>query len=508
MKSSRPVAPRVVAASFAALLLAACGQMSSPATTELDVAAPLGGEIVGWGNNDFSQNNVPPLPTGTSYISVAAGAYHGLAIRSDGELVAWGWNNDGQTNVPALPTGMSYTTAAAGPYHSLALRSDGEIIAFGSNGSGQISVPALPTGTTYEAVAGGDGHSLALRSDGEIVAWGSNDYGQTDVPALPTGTRYTAVTGNGFHSSALRSDGAIIGWGDNGNGQSNVPALPTGTTYTAVADGYAHSLGLRSDGEVVAWQRNDQGQSTVPPLPSGTSYVAVAAGAYHSMALRSDGQVIAWGQNSSGQTDVPALPTGTVYKAIAAGYYNSLALKSVPPSGPADLYTADFETSPTKRIIYGVKVGQGVSYSGEDEPISDTVRVDGYQYKNGKRFGSNQVKVIDAGRDNVLTVVKAGTNTPNASGGELDIKPSQAFGGPSLGKNGLVILKSVTVDGVSTNGAKLILYGNGKAIKTLPLAKTESQTLTLDEPGVGFIQVRANDSFTVDDVVFEVATPR
>lgn len=53
-----------------------------------------------------------------------------------------------------------------------------------------------------------------------------------------------------------------------------------------------------------------------------------------------------------------------------------------------------------------------------------------------------------------------------------DVK-EQAFGGPSLGKNGLVTLKSITVDGISTNNARLTLYGNGQPIKILTLAKTE-----------------------------------
>ena len=182
----------------------------------------------------------------------------------------------------------------------------------------------------------------------------------------------------------------------------------------------------------------------------------------------------------------------------------TLEITTKPSDTAADSYVADFETAPLNKILYSVKVGQGVVYNGSGSANTDSVRVDGYRYLNGKRLSGNQVKVISVSGDKVLTVVKAGTNTPNPTGGELDIKPAQSFGGPSLGKNGLVTLKSITVGGINTNGAKVILYGNGKPIKTLALAKTPTQTLTLNEPNVGFIQVRANDSFTVDDVVFEV----
>ncbi len=499
--------PRSVPALCLLSLLAACGQVRPP-SPNLAVTAPINSDIVAWGNNGSGQTNVPALPAGVSYIGAAAGLDHSLALRSDGQVVAWGSNSSGQTNVPGLPAGVGYTAVADGYIFSLALRSDGQIVAWGYNADGQTDVPALPEGVSYTAVAGGDFHSLAVRSDGQVVAWGRSTDGQINVPALPEGVSYTDVAGGDVHSLALRSDGQVVAWGDNDFGQTNVPALPAGVSYIDVEGGAHHSLALRSDGRAVAWGGNSYGQTDVPALPAGVSYTAVAGGLFHSLAVRSDGRIVAWGYNALGQNNVPTLPEGSKYLGVAGGGFHSLAIADSLPPVLADTYTLNFQTAPLNRILYNVKVGQGVTYSGTGTAVSDTIRVDGYQYKNGKRFGSNQVKAISVSGDNVLTVVKAGTNTPNLTGGELDIKPGQGFGGPSQGKNGLVTLKSITVDGVSTNNAKLILYGNGQPIKTISLSKTPSQTLTLNEPNVGFIQVRANDSFTVDDVVFEVPVSR
>lgn len=180
-----------------------------------------------------SNASVPSLPAGTTYTSVAGGAEHLLATRSDGALVGWGLNTSGQTTVPALPPGTSYVACAGGGAHTLALRSDGALIAFGSNVFGQTDVPALPPGTTYEQAWAGRDFSIARRSDGELVAFGRNDLGQCDVPALAPGQTYLEIACGDAHVAARRSDGVLVVWGSSALLAGELPP-PAGLAYREV----------------------------------------------------------------------------------------------------------------------------------------------------------------------------------------------------------------------------------------------------------------------------------
>jgi hypothetical protein len=70
----------------------------------------------GWGLNGSGQTTLPVLPSGKSFVQIAAGANHSLGRLNDGTVVAWGYNGNGQCIVPPLPTGMTYTDVAAGHF--------------------------------------------------------------------------------------------------------------------------------------------------------------------------------------------------------------------------------------------------------------------------------------------------------------------------------------------------------------------------------------------------------
>ncbi|MEP7361591.1 MAG: hypothetical protein ABI744_08430, partial [Chloroflexota bacterium] len=138
--------------------------------------------IFGWGQRVFDSrwNN-------ESFVQVAAGSNHTLALRGDGSIAAWGDNLNSECNVPAPPAGLSYLEVRGGDKHSLARLSDGSVVAWGDNSSGECNVPALPPGVSYVQISAGWDYSLALRSDGSLLAWGYNQDGQCNVPILPIG---------------------------------------------------------------------------------------------------------------------------------------------------------------------------------------------------------------------------------------------------------------------------------------------------------------------------------
>jgi alpha-tubulin suppressor-like RCC1 family protein len=272
---------------------------SSPAI--LSLVPPAGFmQVVGWGEsqpwNGQRAVDVSP-PVGMSGIhAVAAGYFHGLALRANGTV--WGWG-DNSHNESASPVGLSGVTAiAAGDGFSLALLASGKVTGWGRSESGQLSIPSTLSQVT--AIAAGMSHALALRSDGTVVAWGSNHAGETSVPAGLG--KVTAIAAGADFSLAVTEAGTVVGWGANDLSQRRPPARLSGVVQ--VAAGHAHSVALLASGKVVAWGDNSQGQTTVPPLSHPA--VALAAGGDHTLAMLANGEVRVWGKNNAGQGDLPA----------------------------------------------------------------------------------------------------------------------------------------------------------------------------------------------------------
>ena len=282
------------------------------------VFLPAAPQVLGWGENTWSQSLAPV--SATNVVAIAAGGWHSLALRADGTVLAWGDDWSGQCDVPAgLADGLA---VAAGGYHSLAVQGDTTVIAWGSDDYGQADVPSGLNGVL--GVAAGTWHSLAMRADGTVVAWGDDTWGQCDVPAGLTDA--IAVAAGGGHSLALRADGTVAAWGQNTDEEGNFvgeSVVPPGLgKVAALAAGDYHSLALQADGTVAAWGDDAQGQCDVPPGLAGV--VAISAGSGHSVALKADGTVVAWGMNWSGQGQGPTSYYDVV--GVAAGSYNTLAL--------------------------------------------------------------------------------------------------------------------------------------------------------------------------------------
>ena len=316
------------------------------------------------GNTDSPSSSVPLAVTTSdmlankTFVSIAVGSSHSVALCSDGTMAAWGNNTYGQlgdgsnnnSNVPVAVTRSSGTALynktvvaiAAGFNHSMALCSDGTVVAWGFNSSGQLgnsnntssNVPVAVTMTgallnkTVVAIAAGYNHSLTRCADGSVFTWGNNAYGQL---------------------------------GNNTLNNSNVPVNITasgelnGRTVLFLVGGSDHSIGLCSDGSLVSWGRNNYGQlgndslinSNLPVVVdasdvlSGKVITAIATGGWHTLALCSDGTLAAFGRNNNGQlgngnttdSSVPvrvATATGVLFNktitAIGGSNSHSLAL--------------------------------------------------------------------------------------------------------------------------------------------------------------------------------------
>jgi alpha-tubulin suppressor-like RCC1 family protein len=288
------------------------------------------GELWAWGQNDQGQlgtgatSTTPEaspvrIGTRTDWHAIAAGGLHSLALRDDGTLWAWGRNLDGQLGVDGatrdpspeprqVAVGQTFVAIAAGSLHSLALRTDGTLWAWGYDydhqlglpSSGSVPIQPLPvqvgTASDWSAVIAGPNHTFGFRTDGALWAWGNNVAGQL---------------GNGLHDSAI------------------YPGTPPFQLVTPVAfrtlSSSGHTLGIGVDGGLYVWGSNRTGQLGMPDVPEvltptrlGTraDWEQVAVGHMTSYAVRADGTVWQWGESP---IDVCCVPTPALTQVFFGG---------------------------------------------------------------------------------------------------------------------------------------------------------------------------------------------
>ena len=186
------------------------------------------GDVFTWGTNGFGQlgngmNTAAPfaeMVTGDSFVDLAGGRHHTVALSADGSISTWGWNGIGQLGIgsyvdQSAPVSVSLPNASAvgaGHYHSLAVV-DGAVWAWGRNNVRQLGQPDTSNRTSpvqvsgvtgAGAVAGGRQHSMALTGVGTILTWGNNTNGQLgdgttqqrSTPTVPSGRGATTSMGS------------------------------------------------------------------------------------------------------------------------------------------------------------------------------------------------------------------------------------------------------------------------------------------------------------------------
>ncbi len=288
--------------------------------------------IPGATHSSYVLNNASARDSGV-YQVVATNAVGAIAsqplfvvVAASTQVVAWGENSDGQAAVPAVVSDA--ISVAAGFFHSLALKSDGSVVAWGRNVVGQANVPVGLSGVV--AISANGNYSLALRADGTVRTWGSINYTPGEV------RNAIAIAAGPETAMALSADGTVVAW-TAASVRSDTPGGLQGVV--SIAAGENHFLAAHADGTVVAW---GTGSSAV--VPAGlTGVVAVAAGSYHSLALKADGTVVQWGESTvavpAGLGGVSSLSAvnRTSYAIKADGTLASWTYSGSPPTPPQNL---------------------------------------------------------------------------------------------------------------------------------------------------------------------------
>ncbi len=191
------------------------------------IALRSDGTVWTWGDNQAGQlglgyadtvsHPTPQMVPGLNGVTaIAAGYWHSLALKSDGTLWAWGRNVEGQlgngnTANQYSPVQVTVVTRpvrsiAAGAYHNLAVLSDRSVAGWGWN---QHSQTVTPQGVNNASrVAAGFAHSLVLLLN--LPPWDVNNDGVINVLDLSSVGSCWGQTGTpGWIPQDVNQDGII-----------------------------------------------------------------------------------------------------------------------------------------------------------------------------------------------------------------------------------------------------------------------------------------------------------
>jgi cysteine-rich repeat protein len=305
---------------------------------------------MGDGSNRSRTSTPVPVPGLSSVVSLAAGGYHNVAVKSDGTVWAWGYNHNAELgqgdrsdrNEPSRVVGISDAVLATTTHHgSCIVHRDRTMSCWGygghgQNGDGHTSTRELPVRvqdlTDVDSVSGGVYHYCAHRRDKSVRCWGYGNYGQTrnqvdnyGYARTPTGVLEIGdveeVTTGGYHTCVRKADAKVYCFGYNNHGevgQGNTSYRSIGmrqvnnlSDVAEVSGHHHHSCARKNDGTVWCWGHGGSGrlghgggnssEAVQVRLIDDAVKLGRGGSAHHSCTARADGTLWCWGSGSYGK---------------------------------------------------------------------------------------------------------------------------------------------------------------------------------------------------------------
>jgi alpha-tubulin suppressor-like RCC1 family protein len=198
----------------------------------------LPGGQLGLGDS-VDRNALTQIGTDSDWFTVAAGAAHTIAIKTNRTLWAWGWNNydqlgDGtqeeRTSPMQIGTDSDWQSIAGGSVHSIALKTIGTLWEWGKGSL--FSPQQVGSGTDWAMISAGgsnqggtvEAFSLALKTNQSLWSWGENNFGQlglgdTNDRTAPAQNaeppNWNLVAAGGWNTIACDAAGDLWAWGRN-----------------------------------------------------------------------------------------------------------------------------------------------------------------------------------------------------------------------------------------------------------------------------------------------------
>ncbi|KAG8693775.1 hypothetical protein FRC09_010302 [Ceratobasidium sp. 395] len=285
-------------------------------------------------------------------VSVAAGNNVSIALSSEGQLRAWGSfrsnegafgfdGTPGSARIQYLPTSLANLTkdtfvqVACGGDHCLALTATGSVYVWGTGEMFQLGRKILERHKKHGlfpeklhlrnivSIGCGAYHSFAIDKNGVVYAWGLNVKRQcgipgaedqilqpTPVPALHPdelghGARVVQAVGGNHHSIFVTSDGRVYGCGNLTDSQ-----LGLGEDHPAVTDpdDEEESKYAMSEPVLIPFPPPPTADKLDPDVgpyaeasvyPPRTPIVRVSVGTDYTLAVSKAGHVYSWGDGQS-----------------------------------------------------------------------------------------------------------------------------------------------------------------------------------------------------------------
>lgn len=304
-------------------------------------------------------------------VRVAGGDSVSIAISDDGRVRYWGSfrGNEGllgfggvkkaiQFDPVELPLhaygskSSTFVSVAAGSDHVLALASDGVVYAMGDCMKAQLGrrvgprhvlkglIPEQLALRKIEKIATGSWHSFAIDTEGRVYAWGFNGAGQCGVPSrtddivdrptvipslLPSehnGAKVVAIDAGSHHSLFLFSDGSLWGCGKIVEGEVGLSQDHPAMTAEAKEE---QCITEPVQIFFPPTPTEDDKNPDMKPYEDSEAYrkasskiVDIACGERFSLALTTDGHAYSWGLGVSMQlglgNDTETAPTPTLIR--------------------------------------------------------------------------------------------------------------------------------------------------------------------------------------------------